>query len=86
MGKKERFAFYLTPEKKARMGRVLSPKRGNSGPNPVSIRWEGQGLCPSRDRGTQRLTGGHAGLSRSRRSFATRWRSVASSNSANWLE
>ena len=57
--------------------RGLSPNRRNSGPNPAPIRREGQGLCPSRDRGTQRPTGGHAGLSHSRRSFATRWRSVA---------
>ena len=56
---------------------------GDSGPNPVPIRWEGQGPCPSRDRATQRLTGGHAGLSCPRRRFATRCRSVVNSNSSS---
>ena len=44
----------------------------------------GPGLCPSRNRATQRLTGGHAGLYCFRKRFATRWRSVANSNSSSW--
>src|SRR5699024_5676597 len=55
-----------------------------TGPHWPETRREGQGLCPSRNRGTQWPTGGHVGLSRARRSFATRWRSVANSNSASW--
>ncbi len=43
------------------------------------------GCFPGLQKATQRPTGGHAGLSCSRRSFATRWRSVASSSSASWL-
>ena len=77
-------ACSFVPRKEPRMGKALSPKRGNSAPNPATIRREGQGLCPSRDRGTQRPTGGHAGLSCPRRRFATRWRSAVNSNSSSW--
>ena len=42
---------------------VVLRSGANSGPNPARICWEGQGLCPSRHRGTQRPTG--AGMGRS---------------------
>ena len=61
-------------------------KSANSGPNPTQNLWEGyKELCFSAKKTTQRPTGGHEGLSCFCRSFATRWRSVASSSSARWL-
>ena len=45
----------------------------------------GRETTPSQHRTTQRPTGGHEGFSCFCRSFATRWRSVASSSSASWL-
>lgn len=56
-------------------------KSANSGPNPTQNLWEGyKELCFSAKKTTQRPTGGHEGLSCFCRSFATRWRSVASSS------
>ena len=45
----------------------------------------GRETTPSQHRITQRPTGGHEGFSCFCRSFATRWRSVASASSASWL-
>ena len=61
----------------------LSTRPQNSGPKPPLDLREGQGPCPSRHQGTKRPTGGHAGLSCSRRRLATRWCSAASSSSAS---
>ena len=70
--------FFSSSEKVA--GRGCYPfqndweQRPKSGSSPL----EGAGLCPSHDRGTQRLTGGHTGLSCSSRSFVIRWCSASS--------
>ena len=63
---------------------VIFRKDGHNGSNPACTYWEGQGLCPSRNRGTQGLTGGHTVFFHSARSLAARCRSAASSTSSSW--
>ena len=76
--------FSFRPPQRAQEGESSLSKereqRPKSGPYPMG----GAGTLPSRNRATQRPTGGHAGLSCSRRRLATRWRSVANSNSSSW--
>ena len=49
-------ALSFVPRKRAKGLRVIFHKGANSAPNPARTSRQGQGLCPSRNRGTQRLT------------------------------
>ena len=72
-------SFSFRPPKSGRKGGTTRSKTPwDNGPNSACTCWEGYGLCPSHNRGTQGATGGHTGLSCSSRSFVIRWCSASS--------
>ena len=56
--------FFLSSEKRPEDENPPLRSLGNSGPDPACTCWEGQGLCPSRNRGTQGLTRPYRGYDR----------------------
>ena len=75
----------LSPGSEPRASETSSTKARTAAPIRPVLAGRGRETTSSQHRATQRPTGGHEGFSCFCRSFATRWRSVASSSSASWL-